>query len=134
MRALFVLLLALLPACSSMTDAEGHSEGATPSGAMNLSDLQKELKGADVVFFGELHDNTLAHQQRFMLFQKLAAERGDVIVSMEMFERGRADGAHAVSGRARSRRRSSSLPVGRGEDTLSTIGPSSSSPSSTAFT
>jgi uncharacterized iron-regulated protein len=87
MRALFVLLLALLPACSSMTDAEGHSEGATTSGAMNLSDLQKELKGADVVFFGELHDNTLAHQQRFMLFQKLAAERGDVIVSMEMFER-----------------------------------------------
>jgi uncharacterized iron-regulated protein len=49
--------------------------------------LTKALQ-ADVIFFGELHDNSIAHQLQYALLQDLIQTRGNqVILGLEMFER-----------------------------------------------
>lgn len=41
----------------------------------------------DVVFLGEQHDNDAGHRQHYRLIRMLHAERPDLVISMEMFER-----------------------------------------------
>ena len=50
----------------------------------------KALDGADVVFLGEQHDDSVAHSLEFEIFQRAVADysaRRKVALSMEMFER-----------------------------------------------
>ncbi len=54
---------------------------------MTLQEAITELADADVVFLGEQHDNALGHAVQLALTQGLADARGEIIVSMEMFER-----------------------------------------------
>ena len=42
---------------------------------------------ADVVFFGEMHDNPATHRAELALLSALASRRANVVVSLEMFER-----------------------------------------------
>ncbi len=42
---------------------------------------------ADVVFFGEQHDDVGTHRMQRALLEAVARRRGDVVLSMEMFER-----------------------------------------------
>lgn len=46
-----------------------------------------DLAGADVIFIGEKHDDRNTHQLELAVLEGLARRRGDVIVSLEMFER-----------------------------------------------
>ncbi len=46
-----------------------------------------DLAGADVIFIGEKHDDRHTHQLELAVLEGLARRRGDVIVSLEMFER-----------------------------------------------
>ncbi|BDD03049.1 ChaN family lipoprotein [Aureibacter tunicatorum] len=49
--------------------------------------MMKELADADVVMFGELHDNTINHWLEFKVLESLHKAKGDkVIVGAEMFE------------------------------------------------
>lgn len=60
----------------------------TPGGeTVSLARAAAELAGADVVFLGELHDNTEGHAVQLALTRALADLRGDLVISMEMFER-----------------------------------------------
>jgi uncharacterized iron-regulated protein len=53
----------------------------------DYKDILKEAMKADVVFFGELHDNPIAHWLELELTKDLFAEKGkDLILSAEMFE------------------------------------------------
>lgn len=54
---------------------------------LTLQRLADELAARDVVFFGELHDNVVGHQVYADLARLLAERRGDLVISMEMFER-----------------------------------------------
>ena len=54
---------------------------------LKLAQLADELATRDVVFFGELHDNVAGHQVYAELARLLADRRGDLVISMEMFER-----------------------------------------------
>ena len=46
-----------------------------------------DLKGADIIFFGELHDNPIAHWLQFELTRDLYDQKGqDLILAAEMFE------------------------------------------------
>ena len=47
----------------------------------------RALGAAHVVFFGEQHGDTLAHRLERALLESLARRGGEVVVSMEMFER-----------------------------------------------
>ncbi len=45
------------------------------------------LKGADIVFFGELHNNPIAHWLEFQIAKDLyAAKKKDLVIGAEMFE------------------------------------------------
>ena len=46
-----------------------------------------ELAKADVVFFGEQHDDTATHRLEIALLEGIARRRPNVIVALEMFER-----------------------------------------------
>jgi uncharacterized iron-regulated protein len=56
----------------------------------NFTDFESMLAGvatADVIFVGEQHDDVNTHRLELAVLEGLARRRGDVIVSLEMFER-----------------------------------------------
>jgi uncharacterized iron-regulated protein len=54
---------------------------------LTLAQLADELALRDVVYFGELHDNVVGHRVYAELATLLHDRRGDLVISMEMFER-----------------------------------------------
>ncbi|MEI6062514.1 MAG: ChaN family lipoprotein [Bacteroidota bacterium] len=53
----------------------------------SYKDLVKEASEADIVFFGELHDNPICHWLEYELTADLYAERGkNLVLGAEMFE------------------------------------------------
>lgn len=76
-------------ACAS---APGVSGGWTALDARtrertSLQQMADALAEADVVFLGEEHDKTVAHELQFALTRMLYERRGDVVITLEMFER-----------------------------------------------
>lgn len=61
-----------------------ESESGKP---VDLKVLTQELLNYDVIFFGELHDDSLLHHLEAEIFQSLVAKDKSVVLSMEMFER-----------------------------------------------
>jgi uncharacterized iron-regulated protein len=60
----------------------------TADGAsLTLDELADALALYDVVFLGEEHDTDVVHRLQAELSEALVARRGDVILSLEMFER-----------------------------------------------
>ncbi|MDP4281453.1 MAG: ChaN family lipoprotein [Bacteroidota bacterium] len=61
-------------------DTKGHSE--------SYNDLLKAASQADVVFFGEIHDNPICHWLELELTKDLyTLKKGKIILGAEMFER-----------------------------------------------
>lgn len=54
---------------------------------VGLDAVADELAACDVVFVGEEHDNDVGHLQHYQLLRMVHAKRGDLVLSMEMFER-----------------------------------------------
>lgn len=87
------LCLALLLSTPGRAPAQPPSVGSyrlvhTRTGKeLTLDQLADDLAGRDVVFFGELHDNEKGHQVYAELARLVVARRGDVVLSLEMFER-----------------------------------------------
>jgi uncharacterized iron-regulated protein len=53
----------------------------------DYGDMLKELSKADIVFFGELHDDPIAHWLELEITKSLFAEKGrDLVLGAEMFE------------------------------------------------
>ena len=55
-----------------------------------LADIVKAAGNADVIFFGELHDDAVGHAIQAEAFRRIVAEYGgkrSVVLSLEMFER-----------------------------------------------
>ena len=53
----------------------------------DYGDIIKEVKKADVVFFGELHDNPIAHWMELEITKDLFSEKGkNLVLAAEMFE------------------------------------------------
>jgi uncharacterized iron-regulated protein len=61
-----------------MYDAKGRE--------LSLKKLQKELKDADIVFFGELHNHSVAHWLELQVLKTMAASERTLSLGMEMFE------------------------------------------------
>ena len=53
---------------------------------VDLAEMAARLDDADVVFFGETHDDGLAHALEDSTYALLLGRRGDVTLSLEMFE------------------------------------------------
>lgn len=56
----------------------------------DIDAIVQQMAKADVIFLGELHDDSIGHQIEFEIFQRLAEKYSGerkVVLSMEMFER-----------------------------------------------
>ena len=86
-----LLLLASLPAVAeaqAQAQAQAYTITRTRDGAtIPLDTLAHELAAADVVVFGEEHDDSLGHRAQLALLVALYRQRPDgLALSMEMFE------------------------------------------------
>lgn len=54
---------------------------------VSYASMAERIAKADVVFFGELHNNTLAHWLELQILKELHAGKKKLAVGMEMFER-----------------------------------------------
>lgn len=52
----------------------------------DFTSMMKEAAKADLIFFGELHDNSIAHWLELQVMKDLFAQKGKVTIGMEMFE------------------------------------------------
>ncbi len=83
---LAILLLATLSSCRLLGGEARILE--TPSGhTVSTQEAIDRLAGCDVVFLGEEHDNDAAHRFQLEITRGLLERRGEIAISMEMFER-----------------------------------------------
>jgi uncharacterized iron-regulated protein len=54
---------------------------------VSFREFADAVAGADIVFFGEMHDNPATHRAELALLSALASRRANIVVSLEMFER-----------------------------------------------
>src|SRR5690554_2674333 len=86
---LFSLLLLLVPHFQRTAYAQIKPVYAifSPEGKpTSYKKLIKSLSNAEVIFFGELHDNPIAHWLELQLLQDLYAANNKLILGLEMFE------------------------------------------------
>ncbi|MBO0937392.1 ChaN family lipoprotein [Fibrella sp. HMF5335] len=94
MKSRFLLLLLLL--FSFKRDKPAYLFYSEAGKTTSYDKLLKEAAGADVVLFGELHNNPLCHWLELQLAKDLAQQRGTALVfGAEMFE---ADNQKVLSG------------------------------------
>ncbi len=84
-KVLFSILISLSFIVHAQPDAYGiYTSSGKP---VSYDELVKRCGGSDVVFFGELHDNAVAHWLEFELLKGLAKVKSNkVIAGAEMFE------------------------------------------------
>lgn len=76
-----------LAACRALDPHAGRLVRGVDGAPVTVAEAADALASADVVFLGEEHDNDEAHRLQLALTEALLARRGEVAVSMEMFER-----------------------------------------------
>lgn len=54
---------------------------------ITIAELTESVKDADVLFFGEEHNDSIAHRLQDTIYRSLLSRYGSVALSMEMFER-----------------------------------------------
>ena len=78
-----IVLLLLSAACATSS----HIVVAKDRQEVSIDDTATELLKADVVVLGELHDSQAAHRLHLDLLVTLHAQRSNLVIAMEMFER-----------------------------------------------
>jgi uncharacterized iron-regulated protein len=90
MKTLIFLLVVLLPVCAFSQDAmEQHYKiyNTAKQKTATLDDIVNDMDKADVLFFGEEHNDSTGHYLEYALLKKMFNKfPGDVGLSMEMFE------------------------------------------------
>ena len=87
-RILAVTLLILLSMNMQAQDKAAYKIYDSKGGLVSYSEMLEKVSKKDVVFFGELHNNPIAHWLQYELTQDLFKEQdGQLILGAEMFER-----------------------------------------------
>ena len=80
-------LLLLSPALIEAQSGEAYGVFDAKGKRSSFEKMIKEVAKADIVFFGEIHNNSLNHWLELQLTKALHEEHGnDLVVAMEMFE------------------------------------------------
>ena len=88
MKIQAIIILAFLTLSLSAQDKPAYRVFTDKGKKADYNDIIKEAGKADVVFFGELHDNPIAHWLELEITGDLFSSRGkDLILAAEMFER-----------------------------------------------
>lgn len=82
-----ILILIVLPILISAQDKPAYKVFTGAGKKSDYNDILRDAAKADVVFFGELHDNPVAHWLELELTKDLYSQKGiDLILAAEMFE------------------------------------------------
>lgn len=83
-----LLLVIIILSCLGCAKSTDYQIAEAKSGEhLDLNMLSDALLAYDVIFFGELHDNSLLHHIEYELYKKLIKKDKNIVLSMEMFER-----------------------------------------------
>lgn len=83
---IWTFLCALLTNTLAAQDFNSYHIYNNKSKKTKIKKLLKEVDKADVVFFGEMHNDPISHWLELKIF-KYMEERGPVVLGLEMFER-----------------------------------------------
>jgi len=87
MKKLILLSIVLVTLLSMKNDKPAYRLFEQNGNKASYKDMLKEASEADIVFFGELHDNPICHWLEYELTADLYAERGkNLVLGAEMFE------------------------------------------------
>ncbi len=89
MKSLILALLVLPVFALSQDSLSSHYKiySTSKQKVVAIDDIVNDMANADVLFFGENHNDSTGHYLEFMVFKKLAAKYpGKIALSMEMFE------------------------------------------------
>ncbi len=87
MKKILILGIAILTLLSMKNDKPAYRLFEQNGNKTSYKDMLKDASEADIVFFGELHDNPICHWLEYELTADLYAERGkNLILGAEMFE------------------------------------------------
>ncbi|MEI8048242.1 MAG: ChaN family lipoprotein [Bacteroidota bacterium] len=87
MRKILLLSIAFITLLSMKNDKQAYRLFDMGGKNASYKDLIKEASEADIVFFGELHDNPICHWLEYEITADLYAEKGkNLILGAEMFE------------------------------------------------
>lgn len=88
MRTSILFFLALIVSGWAVAQNPSAYEWFTAEGKKtSFEKLVKATEGADIVLFGELHDDPMAHWMQLLLTQRMEAMPGELILGAEMLER-----------------------------------------------
>lgn len=87
MKLFSVLLIIAISQQSFSQDKPAYKVFTGEGKRADYEDILKEIKKTDVVFFGELHDNPIAHWLELEITKSLFAAKGkNLVLASEMFE------------------------------------------------
>jgi uncharacterized iron-regulated protein len=90
MKAFIILIIILFPLCVLSQDSlSTHYKiySTSKQKQVSVDDIVKNMDKADVLFFGEEHNDSTGHYLEYLVFKKLADKYpGKLALSMEMFE------------------------------------------------
>lgn len=87
MKKILLLSIALTIFLSMKSDNPAYKLFTEKGKSTSYSNLVKDASEADIVFFGELHDNPICHWLEYEITADLFAAKGkDLILGAEMFE------------------------------------------------
>lgn len=86
MIRIFISIILLLPACLIAQVKDAYSIFNYEGKSASYRKMIRSLSEADVVFFGEVHNNTLAHWLELQILKDLYQSNNNLDLGMEMFE------------------------------------------------
>lgn len=83
----FILFFSVIPVLSFAQDKPAYRIFTSEGKPATYAGMVKSLSGADIVFFGELHDDPIAHWLELEITRTISETRGkDLVMGAEMFE------------------------------------------------
>ena len=85
--ALAAFLLSFISDGDKLSDKNYVVQSTKLKKAVGLKDILADMKNYDVIFFGEEHNDSVAHYLEFELYSKMYESFGDkTVLALEMFE------------------------------------------------
>lgn len=81
-----IILFLLISSALVAQDKPAYKIFTKEGKSADFTAMMKEAAKADITFFGELHDNSMAHWLELQVMKELFAQRNSVTIGMEMFE------------------------------------------------
>jgi len=86
MRLALSLIILSLSLSGNAQELKSYQLYNSDNEAIGFSEMIEELSTADVILFGELHNNPICHWLQFELTNQLYSKDSNMVLGAEMFE------------------------------------------------